>query len=78
MQVCYVVLSCNFVLTLYKNSPFINAKLFKNMLLDRLRVFQKKNSFIKKSVEQTKNKESRKRYHKISQQRKFIKYKYSI
>ena len=37
------------------------------MLLDRLRVFQKKNSFIKKSVEQTKNKESRKRYHKISQ-----------
>ena len=45
MQVCYVVLSCNFVLTLYKNSPFINAKLFKNMLLDRLRAF-----FLKKII----------------------------
>ena len=36
-------------------------------------VSQKK-LFIKKSVEQSKNKECKKRYHKKSQQRKFFKY----
>ena len=79
--ILYVILLCNLVLTLYKNSPFINAKLFlkiilsKNMLSERLSIFSKKNSFIKKSVEQSKNKECKKRYHKISQLRKFIKYR---
>ena len=53
---------CTFALTLYKNSPlknntklFIKILLCKNMLSGRFEVFQK-NSFLKKIVEQSKNK----------------------
>ena len=47
---CYAILICSFVLTLYKNSPFINNKLFtkvlatilcKNMLSEMFWLFQK-------------------------------------
>ena len=68
---CYVILICNFVLTLYKNSRFINNKLFIKILqyyvktcFQRCFDFFKKKSFIKKSVEQSKNKECKKGYHK--------------
>ena len=37
------------------------------MLSDMFWVFQKRKSFIKKNVEQLKNKECRKRYHKKSE-----------
>ena len=77
----YVILTCNFVLTLNENSPFINNKLFVKILqyyvktcFQRCFEFFKKNSFIKKSVKQSKNKECKKRYHKKSQLRKFFKY----
>ena len=36
---CYVILICNFVLTLYKNSPFINNKLFIKILQYYVKVF---------------------------------------
>ena len=74
---------CNFVLTLYKNSPFINTHLLikillcKNMVSERFCVFQKY-SFIKKNVEQSKHKEFKKPYHKMCQLRKFVRYKHSI
>ena len=44
------------------------------------RVFHKKNSFIKKSVEQSKNKEFKKRYHKKVSYKSFLSMynKYSI
>ena len=77
----YVTIYVIFFPTLYKSSPFLNTKLFiktlycKNMLSEKFWVFQK-NSFIKKSVEQSKYKEC-KRDHKVSQLRKFIKYQYS-
>ena len=53
---CNVILICNFVLTLYKNSLFINNKLFIKILKYFVNAFRdvlsflKKNSFIKKSV----------------------------
>ena len=43
------------------------------MLSGMLRVFQK-NSFIKESVEQSKNKECKKLYHTKSQLRQFFEY----
>ena len=58
----------------HKNSPFINTKLFiktllyKNMPSERFGVCQK-SSFIKKNMEQSKYKESKKYYHRISQLR---------
>ena len=65
----------------YKNSPFINNKLFIKILqyyvktcFQRYFEFFKKHSFIKKSVEQLKNEECKKRYHKKSQLSKFFKY----
>ena len=63
---CHIILACNFVLTLYKKSPFINRKLFIRTLtrFQRCLVFFEKNSFKKKIVEQSKNKECKKRYHK--------------
>ena len=56
---------CNLVLTLHKNSPFINTKLFikillyKSMLSERFWVFQK-SLFLKESVERSKNKVGKK------------------
>ena len=68
---CYVILVCNFVLTLYKISPLINYKLFINVLQYHVKIcFQRCFEFFtkkktpKKSVEQSKNKECKKRYHK--------------
>ena len=74
IKICVIIL-CNldvdFVLTLNKNSPFINNKLFIKILQCYVKIyfqrcfeFFKKNSFIKKSVKQSKNKECKKRYHK--------------
>ena len=64
-----------------ENSPFINNKLLAKILqyyvktcLWRCFEFFKKNSFIKESVKQSKNKECKKRYHKKSQLRKILKY----
>ena len=61
---------------LNKNPPFINNKLFTKVLqhyvktcFQRFLEFFKENLFIKKSVEQAKNKECKKRYHKKSQLR---------
>ena len=57
----FVIMLCNFVLTLYKNSPYIHNKLFIIILqyyvktcFQRCFEFFKKNSFIKKSVKQSK------------------------
>ena len=62
---------CNFVFTLYKNSPFINNKLFIKILqyyvktcFQRCFEFFKKNSFIKKRVKPLKNKECKKPWKK--------------
>ena len=69
IKIC-VIMICSFVLTLYKNSPSINNKLFTKVLqyyvktcFQRYFEFFKKNSCIKKSVEQSKKKECKKRYH---------------
>ena len=63
----------NFVLTLYKTSPFINNKLFIKIIQYYVKTcfqicfeYLKKKPFIKKSVEQSKNKECKKRYHEKS------------
>ena len=60
IKICVIML-CNFVLTLYKNSRFINNKLFIKILQNYVKTcfqrcfgFFKKNSFIKKSVKQSK------------------------
>ena len=60
IKICVTMLG-NFLLTLYKNSPFINNKLFLKILqyhvktcFQRCFEFFKKNSFIKKSVKQSK------------------------
>ena len=61
---------CSFVLTLCKNFPFINNKLFAKVLQyygngcsQSVQRFSIKNSFIKKSKGQSKNKECKKHYH---------------
>ena len=47
---CYVILICSFVLTLYKNSPFVNNKLFTKVLLYYVKTwFQKCFEFFKKT-----------------------------
>ena len=58
IKICAIML-CNFVLTLHENSLFINNKLFIEILqyyvktcFHRFFEFFKKNSFIKKNVEQ--------------------------
>ena len=62
---------CSFVLTLYKNLLFINNKLFTKVLQYYVKAcFQRcseffpiKNSFVKKRVGKSKNKERKKHYH---------------
>ena len=84
--IMYVILVRYFVLTLHKNSRFINNKLFINVwqyyvktCFQRCFDFFKKNSFIKKSAEQSQNKECKKSYlEKVSYQSFSSIYKYSI
>ena len=50
---CYVILLCNFVLTLYKNSRLINYKLFINVLQYHVKIwFQRCFEFFQK-IEKT-------------------------
>ena len=79
IKMCVIML-CNFVLTLYKNSPFINNKLFIKVLQNYVKTcfqrcfeFFKKNSFIKKSVKESKIKNV-KNIIKKSQLRNFFNY----
>ena len=88
-MLCNFDMLCNFVLTLYKKLTFykdLNKKAIcksstvlswickKHAFRDFLSFSKKKISFIKKSVEQLKNKECKKRYHKKRQLRKFFNY----
>ena len=73
IKMCHMIYS--FILTLYKNLPFINNKLFPKVLqyyekacFQRCskmfqRSFSIKNSFMKKSVGQSKNEDCKKHYH---------------
>ena len=79
IKICAIML-CNFVHTLYKNSPFIHNKLFIKILQYYVKTcFQKCFEFLKKLIykeerETIKNKKREKHYHKKSQLRNFFKY----
>ena len=48
-EFCYVILLGSFVLTLYKNSPFMNTKLFKKIYCVKT-CFQRGFEFFKKNI----------------------------
>ena len=79
IKICVIML-CNFVLTLYKNSPFIHNKLFIKILQYYVKTcFQRCFEFLKKLIyneerETIKFKKREKHYHKKSQLRNFFKY----